>query len=229
MHAENEEPMARILLIEDEPAIADAAEFALVREGFAVQRAATLSEARAAGGGFALLVLDVGLPDGSGFDFCRELRGHSQVPVIFLTARSEEVDRIVGLELGADDYLAKPFSPRELAARARAVLRRVRPEVLPAGPGLCIDAGRRTATWAGRTLDLTRYEFRLLQVLAEQPGVVFSRSRLLDLVWEDPTASFERTVDTHIKQLRAKLKTAGADPDLIETLRGEGYRLGSLM
>jgi two-component system catabolic regulation response regulator CreB len=219
--------MPRILVVEDEPAIADTIDYVLRTDGCTVVRRATLARARTVVAGMDLVVLDVGLPDGSGFDFCRDLRRSSTIPVIFLTARADEVDRVVGLEIGADDYLVKPFSPRELSARVRAVLRRSRitAPVPATTSALDIDAERRRATWQGRPLDLTRYEFRLLQVLAEHPGRPFSRSQLLDLVWDHPEASFDRTVDTHIKQLRAKLKAIGADDEVIETLRGEGYRL----
>lgn len=219
--------MPRILVVEDEPAIADAVEYALSTEGMTVVRAATLQAARPHLKGADLIVLDVGLPDGSGFDLCRELRTTSSVPVIFLTSRASEVDRVVGLELGADDYVVKPFSPRELSARVRAILRRVaaRP-VTPSATAtstLVLDEERRSATWHGVALDLTRYEFRLLAVLVARPGMVFPRARLLDLVWERPDGPFDRTVDTHIKTLRAKLHAAYAGTDPIRTLRGEGY------
>ena len=221
--------MARILVIDDEPAIADAIDYALTTEGLTVVRCATLQAARAALVDVDLVVLDVNLPDGSGFDFCRELRRGSAVPVIFLTARAGEVDRVVGLEIGADDYVVKPFSPRELSARVRAVLRRTAlpapaaPAAASAPVGLVLDDERRIATWHGARLDLTRYEFRLLQVLTERPGAVLSRSRLLDLVWQRPDGPFDRTVDTHVKTLRAKLHAARSDRDPIRTHRGEGY------
>jgi two-component system catabolic regulation response regulator CreB len=220
--------MPRILVIEDEPAIADAIDYALTTEGLVVVRCATLQAARGALDGVDLVVLDVNLPDGSGFDFCRELRRGRTVPVIFLTARAGEVDRVVGLEIGADDYVVKPFSPRELSARVRAVLRRAAPSAtttpaVAAPAGLALDEERRSAAWHGVRLDLTRYEFRLLQVLTERPGAVLSRSRLLDLVWQRPDGPFDRTVDTHIKTLRAKLHAAHGDRDPIRTRRGEGY------
>lgn len=214
----------RIVLVEDEPGIADAAGYALRTEGFAVEVCGTLAVARDALPGAALVVLDVGLPDGNGFDLLREIRRTGNLPVIMLTSRAAEVDRVVGLELGADDYVAKPFSPRELAARVRAVLRRSTAPALPAS-GLVVDAQRRAASYMGQPLELTRYEFRLLEVLAGAPGTVFNRSQLLDLVWDDPGSTVDRTVDTHIKQLRAKLRAIHAEPDPLETLRGEGYRL----
>jgi two-component system catabolic regulation response regulator CreB len=219
--------MAAVLVVEDEPGVADAVAWALRRDGLAVTVCATLAAARAAGTAFDLAVLDLGLPDGSGLDLLRAWRGGAsccQLPVIVLSARDGEVDRVLGLELGADDYLVKPFSPRELAARVRAVLRRARPVPAPApADGLVIDGEARRASWRGRALDLTRYEFRLLACLAERPGRVFSRAELLDLVWEDPGARFDRTVDTHIKTLRAKLRAIDPARDPLATLRGEGY------
>jgi two-component system catabolic regulation response regulator CreB len=219
--------MAAVLVVEDEPGVADAVAWALRRDGLAVTVCATLAAARAAGTGFDLAVLDLGLPDGSGLDLLRAWRGGapcSPLPVIVLSARDGEVDRVVGLELGADDYLVKPFSPRELVARVRAVLRRAHPAPAPVpAEGLVIDTDGRRASWRGRALDLTRYEFRLLACLAERPGRVFSRAELLDLVWEDPGARFDRTVDTHIKTLRAKLRAIDPGRDPLATLRGEGY------
>jgi two-component system catabolic regulation response regulator CreB len=217
--------MSRILVVEDEPTIADAVEYALSTEGMTVVRAGTLHAARQHLAAADLVVLDVGLPDGSGFDFCRELRQSSTVPVIFLTSRASEVDRVVGLELGADDYVVKPFSPRELSARVRAILRRVsaRQTTPLVKESLIINEERRTVTWHGVTLELTRYEFRLLAVLVTRPGMIFPRTRLLDLVWERPDGPFDRTVDTHIKTLRAKLHAVHAGSDPIRTLRGEGY------
>lgn len=219
--------MARILVVEDEPAIADAIDYALSTEGMTVVRAGTLQAARAHLRTTDLVVLDVGLPDGSGFDLCRELRTSSDVPVIFLTSRADEIDRVVGLELGADDYVVKPFSPRELSARVRAVLRRSMAKKSTSAAAttgaLRLDEERRSASWHGVALDLTRYEFRLLAVLAARPGMVFPRARLLDLVWERPDGPFDRTVDTHIKTLRAKLDAAYPGTDPIRTLRGEGY------
>lgn len=227
---------SRILVIEDEPAIADSLVYALRSEGFAPEWHATGREGLAAFGreACALVVLDVGLPDMSGFDLCRELRMRTPVPVLFLTARSSEIDRVVGLELGGDDYVTKPFSPREVTARVRAILRRTGATV-PApvvganahggGDGLRIDDACKRAILRGVTLDLTRYEFRLLAVLRSRPGRVWSRDELMTRVWEDPGASLDRTVDAHIKTLRAKLRAVAPDADLIQTHRGEGYSL----
>ncbi|MFO1462871.1 MAG: two-component system response regulator CreB [bacterium] len=223
-----------ILILEDESAIADNIRYALEAEGFATTWLATLSEARGrlAQGDIDLLVLDVGLPDGNGFDFCRELRKTSAVPVIFLTARSGEVDRVVGLEIGADDYMVKPFSPRELAARVKAVFRRgtaavpaETPQRLNSSLPFTIDPERMKIHYFGTALPLSRYEFRLLRVLIERPGRVLSRDQLMELAWEEPEASLDRTVDAHIKSLRAKMRQVEPGVEPIETHRGLGYSL----
>ncbi len=218
-----------ILVVEDEPAIADTIQYALEAEGFRCLRLAagarvveTIESER-----LALVILDIGLPDMSGIEVCRRIRETHDVPVIFLTARGGEVDRVVGLELGADDYVTKPFSPRELAARAKAVLRRVRPavsvETAPRTATFAHDAEKRQISYHGRPLELSRYEYRLLAVLLEHPGRVYSRDQLLDLVWDEPEASFDRTVDAHVKNLRAKLRDVRPDLDPIATHRGMGY------
>ncbi|MBI4623716.1 MAG: two-component system response regulator CreB [Verrucomicrobia bacterium] len=233
-----------ILIVEDEPAIADTLLYALKTEGFAPEWCATGRAGLAAltAKSFALVVLDVGLPDGSGFDLCKQIRATSAVPVIFLTARNTELDRVLGLELGGDDYLAKPFSPRELTARVKAVLRRAdRTAAASArGPAVChplddkppgrgaalvVDDERCAIRYRGTVLQLTRYEFRLLKALAANPGRVFSRDQLMQTAWEDPGASLDRTVDAHIKTLRAKLRTIAPDGDPIQTHRGLGYSL----
>jgi two-component system catabolic regulation response regulator CreB len=223
-------PSARqtILVVEDEASIAETIVYALSTEGFAPAWKTTgrdalklLNEQPV-----ALVVLDVGLPDMSGLDVCRELRKRHAVPVIFLTARSSEVDKIVGLELGADDYLAKPFSPRELTARIRAVLRRSNGAVTANAPaGWTHDAAKCRISFQGKTLDLTRNEYRLLAALLAAPGRVFSRDQLMTAAWDDPGASLDRTVDAHIKTLRAKLRAAAPDADPIVTHRGLGYSL----
>ena len=220
-----------ILLIEDESSIADNVRVALRREGFALTHVKTANEGLrfAESGKFDLVVLDVGLPDESGFEVCRRIRKSSDVPILFLTARSEEVDKIVGFELGADDYLTKPFSPRELAVRIRAISKRARdgqakPKVRVYGI-FEVDSEKFRITVGGTPLELSRYEFRLLETLINRPGVVFSRTQLMDIVWEDPSMSLERTVDTHIKSIRAKLKAVRPDLNLIETHRGLGYSL----
>ncbi len=223
-----------ILIIEDEPAIADTLLYALKTEGFAPEWCATGRAGLTAleRKNFALVVLDVGLPDGSGFDVCKQLRTRSAVPVIFLTARNTELDRVLGLELGGDDYLVKPFSPRELTARVKAILRRTAggATAAPAAGGVAsgefsVDDARCTIAFRGAALELTRYEFRLLKVLVANPGRVFSREQLLGAAWEDPGASTDRTVDAHIKTVRAKLRAIAPDADPIQTHRGLGYSL----
>lgn len=223
---------ATVLVVEDETAIAETLVYALKTEGFEPLWKTTGREALAAldAQPVALVVLDVGLPDANGFDVCRELRKRHAVPVIFLTARSGEVDRIVGLELGADDYMAKPFSPRELTARVRAVLRRSQ-----AAGAAAPDAGKPTEwahdearcriTYRGQALDLTRNEYRLLGALLGAPGRVFSRDQLMTAAWDDPGAALDRTVDAHIKTLRAKLRDVAPEAEPIETHRGLGYSL----
>ncbi|HEU4458245.1 MAG TPA: two-component system response regulator CreB [Methylibium sp.] len=222
---------ARILIVEDEPGIADTLTYALRTEGFEPCCCATgeaaLAEVRRTLP--ALVILDVGLPDASGFEVFKRLRAlDDALPILFLTARSDEIDRVVGLELGADDYVAKPFSPRELVARVRTVLRRsarvaaVAPA--PASP-IAVDDGRRRIHYYGRLLDLSRYEFGLLKTLAARPGHVYTRDALLDLVWDEHAASLDRTVDAHVKTLRAKLKAVAPTLEPIRTHRGCGYAL----
>lgn len=226
-------PSARqtILVIEDEAAIAETIVYALQTEGFAPVWKTTGRDALRVlkEKPVALVVLDVGLPDLSGLDVCRTLRKHHAVPVIFLTARSSEVDKIVGLELGADDYLAKPFSPRELTARIRAVLRRSNPDRVGSGAavptGWVHDAERCRISYHGQPLDLTRNEYRLLGALLASPGRVFSRDQLMTAAWDDPGAALDRTVDAHIKTVRAKLRAVAPDADPIVTHRGLGYSL----
>jgi len=217
-----------ILVVEDEAPIADAIRYALKTEGFEPVWRTTGREALAvlAEQPVALVVLDVGLPDASGFDVCREIRRRGPVPVIFLTARSAEVDRIVGLELGADDYLAKPFSPRELTARVRAVLRRANGNATSPTPAhWSHDPAKCRIAFHGVPLELTRNEYRLLAVLLAAPGRVFSRDQLMQAAWDDPGAALDRTVDAHIKMLRAKLREAAPAADPIATHRGLGYAL----
>ena len=222
---------ATILIAEDEPAIAETVAYALRTEGYAAEHVLLGRDVvpRTEAGGIDLVVLDVGLPDMTGFDVCRALRALSDVPVIFLTAREGEVDRVLGLELGADDYVVKPFSPRELVARVRACLRRRQVAApsrwLPCG-AFELDREGRRARYHGRLLDLTRYEYGVLEALLGRPGAVFSREQLMDRVWTNALDTGDRTVDTHIKTLRAKLRDAsGTDADPIRTHRGIGYSL----
>lgn len=224
----------QILVVEDEPSIRDNIQYALEQEGFEVVWCGTGGDALSrlgAGALPALIILDVGLPDMSGFEVCRELRRTHRTPVLFLTARADEVDRVVGLEIGGDDYVAKPFSPRELAARVRAILRRSAPpsEDGSASPqrvgAFTIDESRFTIHYRDCALELGRYEFRLLATLIRRPGRVYTRAQLMDAAWEEPDASMERTVDAHIKSLRAKLRAVDPDTDPIRTHRGVGYSL----
>ncbi len=229
--------MPRVLIAEDEPAIADAVLYALRSEGLEAEHCLLGREVvpRVRAGGIDVVVLDVGLPDGSGFDVCRELRAASDVPVIFLTARNDEIDRVLGLELGADDYMAKPFSPRELVARVRARLRRPSSGAAagtPAAAGgwtrrgaFAIDREGHRIRYREQPLDLTRYEYALLDALLQRPGAILSRAQLMDRGWDSDADSADRTVDTHVKTLRAKLRAAGADRDPIRTHRGLGYAI----
>ncbi|RYZ68815.1 MAG: two-component system response regulator CreB [Lysobacteraceae bacterium] len=228
--------MPLVLIAEDEPAIADAVLYALRSEGLQAEHCLLGGEVapRVRAGGVDVVVLDVGLPDRSGFDVCRELRSSSeawvsQVPVIFLTARNDEIDRVLGLELGADDYMAKPFSPRELVARVRARLRRSQPQAASATQvvhgDFQLDGQGHRIHFRGRALDLTRYEYVLLAALLQRPGAILSRAQLMDHGWDSAAESADRTIDTHVKTLRAKLRAAGAEHDPIRTHRGLGYAL----
>lgn len=224
-----------ILVVEDEPSISDNLSFGLKREGFDSVVVSTGFEAleQLRVGSFALIVLDVGLPDTTGFELCKQIRGFSDVPIVFLTARSEEIDRILGLEIGGDDYVCKPFSVRELVARVRVILRRGRVEARVmrtdsqevAFGAFRLDDERYQITLSGSALRLTRYEFRMLKVFLERPGRVLTREQLMYQVWEEPEASGERTVDAHVKSLRAKLREVSPETEYIKTHRGIGYSM----
>lgn len=228
--------MARVLIVEDEAGIADAARYALKADGLQVSWALTLGQAwqivRTAR--IDAVVLDIGLPDGSGFDFCRAFRLESDVPILFLTARDAEVDRVVGLELGGDDYIGKPFSPRELAARVRANLRRVgvqtaaggrRPTAAIWSAGLfAIDEDRRQIRLSDAVLNLSAQQYRLLLTFLRQPERVFAREDLLAAAWDEPDMSEARTVDSHIRDLRACLRAVlPVGVEVLVTHRGAGY------
>jgi len=234
----------RILLVEDESGIADTLQYVLATDGFTPVWCSTAEEAirQFQAEPPALAVLDVGLPDLNGFELFRRLQalpGGSQVPMVFLTARSDEIDRVVGLELGADDYIAKPFSPRELVARVRTILRRstrvsaavaaptppVSPLAASAPTIWLLDEERHQIRFYGRLLELSRFEYGVLRLLVQRPGRVFTRDELLLTVWGDDNDSFDRTVDAHIKTLRAKLKLVAPKLEPIRTLRGTGYAL----
>jgi two-component system, OmpR family, alkaline phosphatase synthesis response regulator PhoP len=221
-----------VLVVDDEPKIVDVVREYLEHAGFAVRTAgdgpAALERARALAPD--LIVLDLGLPGVDGLDVARQLRKSSRVPVIILTARGDEVDRIIGLELGADDYLVKPFSPRELVARVRAVLRRVDERDTTAGDepmvraDLVVDPARRRVTVADRPVELTPTEFELLAHLARQPGRVFTRAQLLTAIHGVAVESYERAVDAHIKNLRRKIEPDPRHPRFVLTAHGIGYR-----
>jgi two-component system catabolic regulation response regulator CreB len=219
----------RILVVEDEQAIAESIAYALRTEGFdpvhVVLGGEAIEQVRQSAP--ALVILDVGLPDLSGFEVCRTMRQFSDVPVIFLTARSDEIDRVVGLEIGADDYVTKPFSPRELVARVRVVLRRLGGRPMAAAARFDLRAEQARILYRGQALDLTRYEYLLLKALVEHPGHVLSRAQLMDRVWSDAPDTLDRTVDAHVKSLRAKLRQVDPDDDPIQTHRGMGYSLAS--
>jgi two-component system catabolic regulation response regulator CreB len=218
----------RILVVEDEPAIAESVAYALGRDGFSVTLAPTALEAATRADGADLIVLDLMLPDGSGFDLIGEWRKIKKTPIIVLSSRDGESDRVAALEAGADDYVTKPFSPREVVARVRAVLRRSQIELgAPANVAfpISIDGATRRAALHGSNLELTRVEFDLLACLLENPGRVYSRADLIDRVWGDGFAITDRTIDSHVKALRKKVAEAGAEPGLIETVRGVGYRV----
>lgn len=234
----------RILVVEDEPSIAETIRYALRTEGFEVSDASTGGEAllKLGSESFDCVILDVGLPDMSGFDVCRTARQSSSVPILFLTARDGEIDRVVGLEIGADDYVSKPFSPRELAARVKAILRRVShptntertvmlpqaqatspPESAKPSPPLQHDEHRKAILCQGTPLDLSRNEYHLLLAFMRYPSRVLSRDQLMEMAWQDPGAASDRTVDAHIKSVRAKIRSLLPHYDPIETRRGLGY------
>ncbi len=225
-----------VLVVEDEPSISDTITYALLTEGFRALSCTTGGQALELikANSISLVILDVGLPDSNGFELCKKIQQIVNVPIIFLTARANEVDRVVGLEIGADDYITKPFSPRELTARVKAVLRRTYDnqtsknrgsDVASSSLPFRVDKDRHIIYYNEIALELSRYEYRLLQVLIERPGWVFSREKLMDLVWEEPEMSLDRTVDTHIKNIRTKLRAVRSDIDPITTHRGEGYSL----
>jgi two-component system catabolic regulation response regulator CreB len=228
-----------ILIIEDESGIVDNIVYALKTEGFETIWCSTGMEGleTVRSKDITLVLLDIGLPDINGFELFKELRKKSDVPVIFLTARSEEIDRVVGLEMGADDYVTKPFSPRELTARVKAVLRRLkqaaaenktRVEVKPSHPKnfpFEYDERRNAVYYHGVQVQTSRYEYRILKILIDHPGWVYTREQLMEMAWEEPDMSLARTVDAHIKNLRRKLKDITPDCDPIVTHRGSGYAL----
>ncbi|GLQ98044.1 response regulator [Dyella mobilis] len=218
---------ARILIVEDEPKLAALVGDYLHASGYAWYWVADGREAVPAVKAQHpdLVLLDLMLPGRDGLDICRELRSFSDVPIVMLTAKVEEIDRLLGLELGADDYICKPFSPREVVARIKAILRRARFPVEPGHTALKIDDEAHRASFNGTALDLTPVEFRLLKTLAAAPGRVFSRDRLLDNLYLDHRVVTDRTVDSHVKNLRRKLEQAAPGQDPIRSIYGVGYKL----
>jgi two-component system OmpR family response regulator len=225
--------MPRILVVDDEANIREVIQYALVQDGHAVELAESgeAAWARLQAGGVDLLVLDVLMPGLDGLSLCRRLRATAGggPPIVFLSSRGEELDRILGLELGGDDYLPKPFGPRELVTRVNAVLRRARPGAAPLPPlahgALALDPGRHEASVAGARVELTVTEFGILRALLEASGRVLTRGQLIERVRDSDTHITERTVDTHVRRIRAKLRPHGLDP--IETVHGLGYKAAS--
>ncbi|MES9940430.1 MAG: two-component system response regulator CreB [Candidatus Thiodiazotropha sp. 6PLUC2] len=223
--------MQTVLLIEDESSIADMVLYALKSEGFSTEWFKLGSEGVSwlkVHPEAALLVLDVGLPDGNGFEFCKEIRRFSEIPIIFLTARNDEVDRIVGLEIGGDDYMGKPFSPRELTARVKTILKRTQKTATPIKTiqtTFAVDCDRYRIKYHDSWLDLTRYEYEVLRTLLQHPERIYSRGEIMDRVWPESGESLERAVDTHIKTLRSKLRLVREGENPIKTHRGIGYSI----
>jgi two-component system, OmpR family, response regulator RegX3 len=222
----------RVLVVEDEHAISEPLVESLIREGFDPRVAPSIAEAMLAfdQGETDVVLLDVMLPDGDGRDLCRDLRRRSDVPIVMLTARGEEVDRVVGLELGADDYVVKPFSARELAARLRAILRRgrggVRRDAIAIGR-IQLDASSRTVAKDGRTVELAAREFDLLHLLMSRAGEVVRREEIMDLVWDEHWFGSTKTLDVHVSWLRKKLEDDPGQPRYITTSRGVGFRFAA--
>lgn len=223
----------RILVVDDESRIREVVQYALEREGFSVVQASSSEEAARALAGepLDLIVLDIMLPDGNGLDLCREYRRTRRTPILFLSSRGEEIDRVLGLEMGADDYLSKPFGTRELVARIKAVLRRSEPQP-PEGErtplrleqgDLSLDVERHEVRVRGNAVNLTHLEFCLLRTLLDRPEVVFERGQLLRDAWPDDAHITERTIDTHVRRIRGKLSEHGIAP--IATIHGVGYKL----
>jgi two-component system, OmpR family, response regulator RegX3 len=223
--------MTRVLVVEDEESFSDALSYMLRKEGFEPVVATTGPEALAEfdRGGADIVLLDLMLPGLPGTEVCRQLRSRSGVPIIMLTAKDSEVDKVVGLELGADDYVTKPYSPRELVARIRAVLRRghepdLAPPTLEAGP-VRMDVERHVVTVGGETQRLPLKEFELLELFLRNPGRVLTRGQLIDRVWGSDYVGDTKTLDVHVKRLRAKLEPDPAHPTMLVTVRGLGYKL----
>jgi two-component system catabolic regulation response regulator CreB len=228
----------RILIIDDERSIVDNIQYVLEKEGYichaffeGLPSLSYLDE-----NSVNLIVLDIGLPDINGFELCKQIRKKRQIPIIFLTARSDEIDRVLGLELGGDDYVTKPFSPRELAARVKAVLRRTatnnnylnhndNPVSDMPSKTFKVDDSKKQIIYFGVFLELSKYEYEILKTFIKKPGHVYSRDQLMEMIWEEPDTSLDRTIDAHIKNIRAKMRAIKPENDPIITHRGMGYSL----
>jgi len=216
----------RVLVVEDEPKLAELVRDYLVREGYevAVLDRGDAVEPWVRANAVDLVLLDLMLPGKSGLDVCKGLRTFSDAAIVMVTARVEEIDRLLGLELGADDYICKPFSPREVVARVKAVLRRAKRRQLPAETEVALDEGGLRATVAGRDLELTAVEFQLLRTLVGQPGRIFSRDQLIDAMYRDARVVSDRTVDSHVKKLRKKIEEVLPDREIVHSVYGVGYK-----
>ncbi|MBF0118363.1 MAG: two-component system response regulator CreB [Desulfobacterales bacterium] len=219
----------KILIVEDESAIVDTIQYALETDGFETIWVSSGLEVLPILSiqAIDLIILDIGLPDVHGFELCKSIRKLYAVPIIFLTARGDEIDRVVGLEIGADDYVTKPFSPRELSARVKAVLRRTPKQSarISSDKIFQIDEHKCQIAYYAKILELSRYEYKILKTFIRRPGYVFSREQLMEHIWDVPESSMDRTVDAHIKNIRNKLKTVKPDVEPIVTNRGLGYSL----
>jgi two-component system OmpR family response regulator len=223
-----------ILVVDDDPHIRDVVRFAFEKTGMTISTAQNGQEALRLfdRGVHQLVVLDIGMPEMDGLEVCRQIRKNSDTPILFLSAHDEEIDRILGLEIGGDDYVTKPFSPRELVARVNAILRRARPVPAPAAPaktishgGLTIDPDAHSASFVDQAVALTALEFAILRTLMARPGFVFTRELILDAAYEGNIHVADRTIDSHIRNIRAKMSAAGCDT-VIETVHGVGFKLG---
>jgi two-component system response regulator RegX3 len=225
--------MTKILIVEDEASFSEALEFLLGKEGFSIVTAATGTEAlrKFEQGGIDLVLLDLMIPEVSGIEVCRQIRAKSKIPIIMLTAKDSEVDKVVGLEIGADDYVTKPYSSRELVARIRAVLRRNGNDEIESASGLLtvggvkMDVDRHQVSVNGSAISLPLKEFELLEFLMRNAGRVLTRMQLIDRVWGSDYVGDTKTLDVHIKRLRAKIETDPANPTVIQTVRGLGYKM----
>jgi len=225
----------RILVVDDDPHIRDVICYAIEKAGMSAVTAGDGAEAlrRLDTGGADLVILDVGMPEMDGLEVCRRIRKRDDTPILFLSARGEEVDRIVGLELGGDDYVTKPFSPRELVARVTAILNRAkraapaRDENVLRHGALVLDAPRFQAEFAGKPVQLTALEFAIMRMLALRPGIVFSRDQIMDTAYDENIHVSDRTIDSHVRNIRAKFAAAGCN-SVIETVHGVGFKLGDV-